>query len=286
MLEDIVTELENYMVFGDSFARMNLTQAALNNARVIALARIKAQLINAAEEALETIDEFNHPDLHNRLIENLSKDEHYFVSPDLGSAIVFNPELAGSWDDLVSGQVAGGGGGPAPQPQRLFCWKYGIYIPEREGGRRASKFDDYPTYTEVIQARLSAWGDKAPYWMFLEYGNAGGAPAYPSFSGTGFIARVQGMVPRIIRRAADIAEREMLDQMELAIEEQLSTPTRRVAVELGYIPFAPEAVSKVGVSTRLTKAGEIYYQLRVGGRFGRRIEAGQFVEELGGVFTP
>jgi len=285
MLEDIITELENYMVFGDSFAGMNLTQAALNNARVIALAKIKAQLINAAEEALETVEEFQYPDLQTRLIENLSKDAHYYVSPDLGSAFVFNPELAGSWDDLVSGQVAGGGGGASPQPKRLFCWKYGIYIPEREGGRRASKFDDYPTYTEVIQARLSAWGDKAPYWMFLEYGNAGGAPAYPTFSGTGFIASVKGMVPGIINHATKLAEREMLDQMELAIKEQLDNPTRRVTAELGYIPYAPGATSKVGVSIKLTKAGEVYYQLRVNGHFGRRIEVEQFVEELGGVFT-
>ena len=286
MLEDIVTELENYMVFGDSFAGMNLTQAALNNAKVMALAYLKRLLIASAEDALEAIDELNHPDLRNRLIENLSKDEHYFISPDLGSVTVFNPELAGTWDDLVSGQVAGGGGGPAPQPQRLFCWKYGIYIPEREGGRRASRFDDYPTYTEVIQLRLSAWGDKAPYWMFLEHGNAGGAPAYPSFNGTGFIAKVQGMAPGIMRQAANLAEREMLDQMDLAIKEQLDTPTRRTTVELGYIPFTPEAASKVGVSVRLTKAGEVYYQLRVNGRFGRKLEVGQFVEELGRVFTP
>lgn len=286
MLEDIVTELDNFIYIGEVFTGMNLTQAALNNARVMALARLKAELIASAEDALGTVEEFSHPALYTQLIENLSKDEHYFISPDLGSAIIFDPNLAGTWDDLVAGQVAGGGGGSAPQQQRLFCWKYGIYIPEREGGRRGSGFADYPTYSEVIQARISTWGDKAPYWMFLEYGNVGGAPAYPSFSGTGFVARVQSRVPEIIRQAADIAEREMLEQIEVGVGLQLDTPTRRVKVELGYIPITPEAATKVGVSIRLTKAGEVYYQLRINGRFGRKIESGQFIKELGRVFTP
>jgi hypothetical protein len=42
------------------------------------------------------------------------------------------------------------------------------------------------TYQETISLRMAAWGDKAPYWYFLENGNVNSDYAFPTFKNTSF----------------------------------------------------------------------------------------------------
>jgi len=279
--------LENSFKFGDQFSNMDIAGRTMLNARMLAEDSIRELLLNSADAAIEATPEFQYAPLRDRLIENLSHWEHYHISSNLSSVKIFDEAHAGTASDLTAGQLAGGGSRTAPQKLRLFCWKFGIYIPSREGGTAPFKqFKDYPSYQEVINKRLAAWGDKAPYWYFLEWGNAGGSPAYPSFAGTGFIARVLGQVPGIISNALDDTVAEMQYGLDEAIREFLSNPEQETRAELGYIPVATVAETKYGVSVRTKKSGELYYMLRINGRFARAVSPGEIVPEMGRRFTP
>lgn len=63
--------------------------------------------------------------------------------------------------------------GKGNQGQRARFWKNVVW-----------PTDDL--YNDTIDIRMKAWGDLAPYWMLIEYGNFGNSGAYPQFTQTNF----------------------------------------------------------------------------------------------------
>ncbi len=176
------------------------------------------ELISSATDAMQSLSEYNNPEarpLVDQFLNNLlARDEegrpvHVRVSIN-GDVKVFNEEFAGTYEDLIAGQRVGAVGKITnPQSIRYRFWKYGIYMPDVEG-RDVPSYQEWfekgkaklPSYHEIIHARLSAWGDKAPYWYFIEYGNVSLAKkAYPLIRGTRFIYKTRRRMERIVPQA-------------------------------------------------------------------------------------
>ena len=133
--------------------------------------------------------------------------------------------------------------------------------------------------------RLETWGDKAPYWRFLEWGNQG-EQAYPTFSGTGFIERVSARADEFVNKAYELAAWEFERQLKEAVGEIIETG-ESAPIYIGRIPLGQtEAGKLVQVETRRGLRAGIYYRLVIGGHYGRGITPGEFISEVGKVFQP
>jgi len=274
---DEIKMLGHLVEFGENFpSDSELIDAANNNAREMVLRQLKDELYRAAEEAIASIDEFQYPPLRDRLLANILKDEHYYISPDLSYATVFNEDVAGSVGDLVTGQQAAWRSAGGTPRERLFGWKFGIYLPFKgySYGGSNNKFEDYPSYQDVINIRLDVWGDKAPYWRFLEWGNAGGGEAYPTFEGRNFIAQTTAKINGILITAKEAAYSDIANAMEYAVEEQIRNADRGTTrVYIGRISFGRVGGKLVQVEAKVGRAG-VWYQLVVGGRYSGKITPG------------
>jgi hypothetical protein len=135
-------------------------------------------------------------------------------------------ELVGTWEELEAGISAaraylGVGKKLGPEDAALF-WKWRIYKPAREGvepkryflretrseRKRMRKKDrfDYRAYAErayerTIKARQSAYGGKAPYWLWLDRGNAQPFEwlPYPRNSPTNFTYKAKILINELYR---------------------------------------------------------------------------------------
>jgi len=288
-LEKIFSNLGS---FGKQVSDLEISKMVTENCRTLATSIAKSELIVEAGLAIDTIPEFQYPQLKSRLLSNLTDDRHYKVSADASVLTIFNESVGGTMADLVSGQKAAWGPNTegTPHDKRLFCWTYGIYKPGREGGQvhpktGKDKFADYPSYESIIDIRLDHWGDKAPYWTFLEDGNQSGDAAYPSFSGTGFIARARAHSERILRMAKVTALNDILNQLEDAVGEQLDGPENRLPVYIGRVTVGRIPEGLVEVEMRGAKTGS-WWMLIVGGRYAGKIQGGQSLPGSLGTFNP
>lgn len=211
-------------------------------------------LLIAANQAIEKTPEFQYPPLKERLLDNLSNlDKHVIISNR--TLKVFDEEYAGTSEDLISGQESAGGHTGTPQAPAV--WRYGIYLPFFGQGGGLSERLKLPDYGTIINERLSAWGDKAPYWYFLEYGNVGMSRAYPTFGGTSFIASIRAKIPEIISKAIEIfAARAIFDVNELVNEYINVNPKSRTRVTVYRY-----TVAGAKVSLQKTSAGKFFYRI-------------------------
>ena len=87
--------------------------------------------------------------------------------------------------------------------------------------------------------------------------------------------------------ATEVATKEMRRQLEAAIGELVDTGVAP-PVFIGRIPLGQTLAGQIAQVDirRKTKAGGIYYQLVIGGRYGRGITPGEFISEVGKVFRP
>lgn len=172
------------------YLRENALEGADRARIAIALGRVKNRIegliINNLRHAIEGT-EFDEPVLKGHLISVFQSNE--IVNVDIDGNIYFTAEdVAGDDKDYYDGiQVARqtlgiGQGGTAEQ--RAKIWKQFIYQPAREGihpedwtPEKVEQAKGY--YERTIDARVAAWGGKAPYWYFLEHGNVANDLAYP-----------------------------------------------------------------------------------------------------------
>lgn len=269
LFDDVRRTLDEFTRLANEFDAQAIKDKARWNARTIAENVAKNRVLNALDIALREVDEIGmHSALRNRIKRNLSDPRHYRAGYGLDSMVIVDPQLAGDFQDLMQGARAvamktGAKGGT--QHERLYGWKWGIYKPSREGIELAEAFRDYPTYDEIVSLRLREWGNKAPYWYILDKGNAGGAEAYPSYQGTGFVTKVRGQAQSILADAWDTALRDILRDIETGLTRYLER------VEIGRTTGG----KMVQVQPQRVKSGEIVYQVVIGGQFGRGISPGE-----------
>lgn len=272
MSDDVIRCLDVLEKFGRQLSEAQLEEAARNNAREIIIMSARSTLLELADAATRDHKEFGYEPLRQHLLNNLRKDEHYQVSPDLSSIDIFDPEIAGTAADMTAGQQAAWASNNGTDQQRLYCWKYGIYKPSVEGMNKQPQFEDYPTYEEILDKRLSTWGDKAPYWYFIEYGNVSGGEAYPSFSGAGFVEETRMRAQEFLVDGLNVAIDMLRKQLDSAIEKQSNNLDNVVKMEITRIPTT-EAISgrKVSYERRVTKKAGVWYMLVVGGLYAGKV---------------
>lgn len=225
----------------------DLTKKNIDSALEQVLAEV---LLESAEQACEETIEFGYEPLKERLLENLSDPRHVKVRN--GKVVtLFNEKVAGTYSDLVKGLEEAGGHTGTPNAHKV--WKYGIYF---QGDAYADR--NLPTYEEVIDERLSAWGDKAPYWYFIEYGTIS-EYAFPQFAPTYFISG--------LRKVARQAEGFAVDVFSLLTEKFLDAEVEDI--KTGDIKAGTsKAVSRIIIPSeglRATKmkssTGKIFYTI-------------------------
>jgi len=285
MFDEILQGLNNLRWFGIQFDGDELERSIIQNARQLVLAYARRALMGEATQALDNNEEYRYPALRAHLLANLSKGEHYYVSPDLGTVQIFNEAVAGTMDDMVEGQQAAWKSAKGSPRERLFAWTFGIYKPGREGYSGVSKgginkFEDYPSYDEVIEIRLATWGDKAPYWIFLNDGNAGSL-AYPTFPGYPFVDIARSRTTNYVGKALDIATKDITEQLERAWREQIENTTNLVEVYVGGLAIYERldiGVSATGKRIQVESRGD-WYMLVIGGRYASKVFSGGVINE-------
>ena len=224
---------------------------------------------------MQKIAEYNeNPELQSHLISNLQGNKHVEV---VGGEIVrvINVEAIGDYSDVQEGQEAAwelSPYSPANHPGlRSLFWR-AIYTGNAnvflEKGFKWANFD--PTLKDIIlAARLSAWGDKAPYWMFIEWGTVAGGKGdgtpYPNFSGEHPVSKTEAA-------ASDIAKR-MISEYIRAAEKELVKEADELFV--GGREYTKDGITRK-VTTAWTKAFRQYgklikreYHVLYGGFTGR-----------------
>lgn len=191
---------------------------------------LQKTLIRYAEEAMDETGEYATDEaapLRARLLRNLNAgDEYSYVHVKinrntLDEEVLFDEEYAGTSADFERARYFSLSTLSRTQAQRLAAWTYGIYIPTVEEGGNPRY--NLPSYSDVIERRLRAWGtDKAPYWYFINYGVTGG---YPNFSGTYFVQRFRGYARSYLDGISDQVFNEMDRMIADAVDEAFSSET-------------------------------------------------------------
>jgi hypothetical protein len=277
MFRELRNLLHKWEGFGKQFYGLDLERLVKRNAKETAEIRIQNELIRQANNACTIVTEFNYPPLKERLIENLKKPGHVWVSMNLRDFRVVNENLLGGPTELIEGQRAAWGPKTAMKShsERLFAWTYGIYKPSREGTasyKYAKWFEDLPSYEEVIRRRLDYWGEQAPYWYLIEEGNMGQG-AYPTFQGYPFVENTRAQAPGIIADSLQDATQQMRSDLQYAFDQQ-QRKDRVVKVGVGRTAIGTSGGKQYAVQ-RHEQAGTVWYQLVIDGRFGPKVGVGE-----------
>lgn len=187
-------------------------------------ATVASELERNFETAMQKIPEYNkNPDLREHLILNLQTSRH--VKVEDGEVVrVINTEAIGNYSDVRAGQEAAWALSPfsptANPALRSLFWK-AIYLGDSSVFESAGfewKSFDPAIFDAIMDARMDAWGDKAPYWMFIEWGTIAGGEGdgtpYPQFGGEHPVSKTEAV-------AGDLAKKIVSDYVREA-ERELS----------------------------------------------------------------
>ena len=219
---------------------------------------VQEYLISYAQQAAVISREYSYPPLLDRLLENLSNPEHVIVE---NGVVVkcFDESIAGGIEEFFAGvEETGGHTGTLNAPR---IWRYGIYTPASfwKGGKGSKMYKNLPTYEDVIDERLQAWGDKAPYWYFLEHGNAGGGREFPTVRPTHFITNLRRVAKRLQTVVADVIYTLINEFADAQVENILNAeaaPGTTVAIARVNIPSIGLKLTKLK-----TSRGNTFYNL-------------------------
>lgn len=237
-----------------------------------------AILLGNLETAIVRSGEYDDPDFRERLFSVFSNEEIIQYSRE--GVDIKNPaeSIAGNPGDLRQGIDAARtvlGLGKLTREEAALFWKERIYRPAREGllrprffkknvgfykgAKRGEKIPfDYVSYgimkyRATVEARLSAWGDKAPFWIWLNYGNAGEKGEYPSVSPTMFVETSEVEINIMLQAEITALADEFTDAVGKEVENFLRNPET-------YEPGSELALFEVGdIQFRLgvTQGGEL-----------------------------
>lgn len=220
--------------------------------------------------AIQTYEYVNSDALYDHFLINLSDPRHPQVRN--GEVVrVFNPRVGGTASDFRRGMQAGGSKLPGSAGERAAkIWKYGIYIPAVEGTqptyhsteRWITRHPDV-NYDSVIEKRLSAWGDKAPYWYLINYGNAGYNRAYPTFPPTNFIEKTEVAARRLAKDVREYYYRVLKNNLDYEVERYITRGDARQLASQGKGSIKVSAGQLRGIKIReyINKNGEIFYNI-------------------------
>lgn len=206
-------------------------------------------LLDELNRALGQSPEYNFPLFRPHLIMVFSNPD--MIKVDRTGARIMSQAhaLAGSWPELKSGVAAAKsalGTGQLNQAKALEFWKERIYRPAREGlqiprrfkknkgfYRGANKGERIPfdyqgyganKYSKTIAVRQSYWGGKAPYWLWLNFGNTQEGPAYPENEPTHFIEHAERRINQLLEQRTIEITSEFSDAVTREVQAFLTNP--------------------------------------------------------------
>lgn len=206
-------------------------------------------LANNLEAAIVQSGEYNYPEFRERLFAVFTNPE--ILEYTRSGVDILNPayRIAGSPGDLQQGIDAARaelGVGTLSRENAALFWKERIYRPAREGLKRPRFFKknigfykgakrgqripyDYAAYgimryEETIGARLSAWGDKAPFWIWLNFGNIGEGGEYPAVPPTRFVEQSEVEINLLLQDEIVSLTNEFTNAVNEEIESFLRNP--------------------------------------------------------------
>ena len=225
---------------------------------------ISELLVLLGTKAAENIAEYRlAPAMIERLRENLSDKRHVKVKDGVVLQ-VFNPKVAGTVSDLRKGLARVYGLGTSSAPA---VWKYGIYLPYAEGRPVPKGLKSWfekkgidNSYRAVIDRRLAAWGRKAPFWYFVEFGNQGSGRAYPSFPGTHFISQTKSIANQLAADTRNLYLRYIFDNLSVQVD---SIATGQIGQQAAGSRQVAETIvrNKVNVRRFITDEGETFFSV-------------------------
>lgn len=247
-------------------------------------------LIDELTRAIESgSKEFNYPGLREGLITAFSKP--YILQFEPEKVRILAREVAGDDGDLALGIAAARAElsvGHLSADKAAEFWEHRIYRPAREGLKRPRRFKknlkyykskkirtgqrgrpktrkpfDYQAYgiekyKKTVEARLNAWSNKAPYWIWLNYGNHGGegGSPYPKTGPTHFVEKAEQRILVLYKEAFAQVAQELAEAITAEVQDFLINPE-------SYQPGQHLAVIE-------TAAGKFNIGVTRGGRVGVR----------------
>jgi len=187
------------------------------------------------------VSEYSHPLLREKLIEVFSNPAILTITRDRIDIRTQAFLLGGNAGDLQQGIDAARevlGLGRLDHARALEFWRERIYRPAREGLVRPRRFKknvgvagqkeafDYAgygimKYETTIETRVSFWGEKAPYWIWLNYGSTGG---YPEYRPTNFVEKAEKRISNLYTNAIIQLTNEFTNAITAEIQAFLLNP--------------------------------------------------------------
>lgn len=262
----------------NELVRAKWSRYAIRSIDALLRGGISELLVHLGTKAAEQIAEYRlAPAMIERLRENLSDKRHVKVKDGVVLQ-VFNPKVAGTVSDLRKGLARVYGLGTSSAPA---VWKYGIYLPYAEGRPVPKGLKNWfekkgidNNYRSVIDRRLAAWGRKAPFWYFVEFGNQGSGRAYPSFPGTHFIAQTKSIANQLASDTRNLYLKYIFDNLTEQVD---FIADGSIAVRTGGSRQVASSIvrGKVGVREFITAEGESFFSINQ-----RSVTYDQFLGQL------
>lgn len=182
----------------------------------LALSRIyqnlKDILISELDKAIDAAPEYSYEPMNDRLHTAFSKDGIIAVT-ESGIVYIKAEEYAGSrqdfWDGIRAARLLVSKGRGTNRAKRAAYWQmiYGAYMAGDSG-----------VYDKTISARLSAWKDLAPYWLYLNHGNSNSKYAFPVNRPTRFVEKAEKKCTKLL--ASEVIR--VLDEERRLIADNLN----------------------------------------------------------------
>lgn len=214
----------------------------IDDAYAVLLRHLQAAIVNSKEYAI--------PEFSTQLIKVFSRPGIITITKDKVDIYRGALAIAGNWGDLWGGidkaRASLDAGERMDRTHALAFWKERIYRPAREGLKRPQFFKknlgfyktakkgqripfDYASYGimkygETLRKRLGFWGDRAPYWLWLNFGNAQSGQGYPMVQPTHFIESSEMEIDALYRQEVIKVTDEFTEAVSDEVEAFLQNP--------------------------------------------------------------
>jgi len=189
-------------------------------------------LLDAINSAGIEDNEFRRPLLKDKLLQVFN---NYDIIQVAGGTFFFDADtIAGDWNDFSDGITKARSQLPpgkalTPEQKSQF-WRVAVYPSySAQSGIGPDTMGDYEKeegdlWSQTISFRQIAWGDKAPYWLILEYGNAENKLAYPHTEPSRFLSKATHRADALFKSAVREVEAESSNLLEDAAVEYANNP--------------------------------------------------------------
>ena len=199
----------------------NVIERDEDEKRALALGRIQKQIVNIILDSI-----------NNKIESNKEYDRYNWMKADLRRQFR-NVEIINVTDDNEVDLFTGAEqfvGNQMDFWEGYFAAKAELGLGEKSGPSAAAFWKNivWPKdyyYSRTMAARKRAWGEKSPWWYWLEFGTKSWEGAHPDYDGTGFLALAQEEATQLLRLELEHIELEEFNIVEQTFARYEADPT-------------------------------------------------------------